>query len=237
MRYAIFNGVKTHAKEVQSGDIGTDLWFTSYQVIACVGKYRQYWKYMGEKPQLPNGYEPETEWHAAWKMGINDHACEVICGNNREHRADIKTDKNVIEIQKSPIDGFAVVERNEFYFNLTGSRLVWIVNIEKPWREKRISTELAENEKDGRFLIRWKQKWKWVNEMSITNETFLYLDFNPRSDRMIYMWDYKDKKTGKILTYGKWVKKEWFFRNYLISVAKAEFVHDTTKFLNCFLDC
>jgi hypothetical protein len=234
MKYANFNGIKTHAKDAKSGAIGSDLWFEAYKVVACVGKYRQYWKYDGEKPILPNGYEPETEWHANWKMGIIDDACEVICGDNREHRADIKTDKYVIEIQKSPIDGWAVMERNEFYSNLTGARLIWIVNAEKPWKDKHITMERVPNEEDGRFFIKWKYKWKWVNDMSITTKTHLYLDVNPKMDKMLMMWDHKDWKTGKFITYCKWIMKESFFRNFLLPVAKDDFINDPKKILGLF---
>jgi len=150
MKYALFNGEKTHAKNVESGTIGNDIWFPDYKVKACVGKYRQYWKYIDSSPQLPKGYEPESEWHAMWKKPILDSHCDVICGDNREHRADIKTNEYVIEIQKSPMDGFEVIERNKFYKNLSGNRLVWIVNIEKPW--KRINTELVKGEKDLKFI-------------------------------------------------------------------------------------
>jgi hypothetical protein len=230
MKFAKFNGQKTHASQVVSGDLGNDLWFTEYEVIACVGKYRQYWKYTGDKPKLPNGYETETEWHAAWKKAIIDEACEVVCGENKEHRADIKTEQFVIEIQKSPIDGWAVVERNNFYKNLTGARVVWLVNIEKPWKEKRIATELVKTEKDGRFIIDWKYKWKWVEEISVTNDTLLFLDFNPQKDKLIYMWTYQNK------TYGKWVSKANFFDKYLVSVAKETFANGQENFLDIFKD-
>lgn len=233
MKFAKFNGVKTHARQVVSGSLGNDLWFEDYEVIACVGKYRQYWKYISDKPELPNGYEPETQWHAAWKRAIIDEACEVICGKNREHRADIKTNKFVIEIQKSPIDGWAVVERNKFYKDLTGSRVVWIVNVEKPWIKKRISTYLDKTANDGRFFIVWKNKWKWVKEISDTTDTFLFLDFNPKSDKLIYMWSFRD--TSGFKTFGKWVTKKSFFETYLSSVAKENFKNGKEDFLDVFI--
>jgi len=178
MKYAKFNNEKTHAKNVKSGDIGYDLWFEDYQVIACVGKYRQYWKYMGEKPQLPSGYEPETEWYAAWKYVIKDEYCEVICGENREHRADIKANEYVIEIQRSPIDGYAVIERNNFYKELTNNRVIWVVNVEEAWKGKRLKTDkLIKNKYGTSFSIIWSYAWKWVQEISITTDTELYLDF------------------------------------------------------------
>lgn len=226
MKYALFNGRKTHASQAKSGDIGNDLWYPSYEVVACVGKYRQYWKYTGEKPELPNGYEPETEWHAAWKMAIKDEHTEVICGENREHRADIKTAEHVIEIQKSPIDGRAVIERNQFYNNLTGARIIWIVNVEKPWKEKRISTEKLSNTKG--FIIKWKYHWRWVEEISLPNDTHLFLDFKPSSDKLIKMWSYKGQ------FYGLWIPKIEFFRTYLSSVAKQSYLNCETQFQDIF---
>ncbi len=229
MKYALFNNKKTKAKDVVSGAIGKDLWFRDYDVIACVGKYRQYWKYIGEMPELPNGYEPETDWHSAWKGALIDEACEVICGANREHRADIKTNEFVIEIQKCKIDGWAVVERNKFYKELTGQRLIWIVNVEDAWKNKRISTSLDSSAKDGRFIIKWKYFWKWVEEMAITNDTFLYLDFNPLNDKLIYTWIHANK------TYGKWIYKVDFFNKYLKEVAKPDF-KENEKFMDLFKD-
>ena len=217
MKYALYNGVRTHAKDVSSGAQGNDLWFQEFEVVACVGKYRQYWKYSGGKPPYPKGYENETEWHASWKVPILDKYCEVICGENREHRADIKTDEYVIEIQKSSMDGFDVIERNEFYSKLSGNRLVWIVNVEKPWKENRIKSELDFRHKDGRFIIKWSHAWKWVKEIAVTNDTYLYLDFNPRSDKLIYMFIHKKK------LYGYWVKKMKFFNKYLSGIMKPEY--------------
>lgn len=227
MKYALLNGIKTHAKVVKSGTIANDIWFPDFKVKACVGKYRQFWKYVDQKPPFPKGYEPESEWHSAWKKPIIDLNCEVICGQNREHRADIKTDKYVIEIQKSSMDGFDVIERNEFYKKLSGNRLVWIVNIVKPWTEKRIKTELVKGEKDKRFEIHWNRAWSWVKEIAKTKDTFLYLDFNPNSEKLIYAWSFKG------VLYGKWAKKIEIYENYLRNVLKPEFRNET-DILNVF---
>lgn len=234
MKFAKFNGIKTHARQVVSGSLGRDLWFNDKEVVACIGKYRQYWKYTDSQFKLPRGYEHETEWHSAWKYAVIDEACEVICGKNREHRADIKTDKFIVEIQKSPIDGRNVIERNNFYKDLTGARVVWVVNIEEPWMGKRISTNLIKTEKDGRFTIDWKYKWKWVKEISDTTDTLLFLDFNAKSDKLIYMWSFKDKISGSYKTFGKWVTKKSFFDIYLSSVAKEKFKNGEEDFLDVF---
>lgn len=230
MKYALYNGKKTHAKFVLSGAIGSDLWYPEFGVKACVGKYRQYWTYIMDEPNIPKSYknDKETEWHAAWKYAIEDDFCEVVCGDNREHRADILTKKYAIEIQKSPICGFDVLERNEFYLKLTGEKLIWIVNIERAWKGKRVKTSLDKSEKDGRFFIEWEKRWMWVEEMSKTNSTLLYLDFNPMSDKMIYMW------TRNGVNFGKWVNKKQFFKNILSNVAKEEFRNNEEDFLLLF---
>ncbi|MDO4230393.1 MAG: hypothetical protein Q4C98_11305 [Capnocytophaga sp.] len=228
MKYANVNNVKTHAKKVESGTRGKDLWYEEYEVVACVGKYRQYWKYADDKPVLPRGYEPETEWHSAWKNGIMDEYCEVVCGENREHRADIKTNKYVIEIQKSSIDIRDVENRNAFYKELTDSRVIWVVNVEEPWKKGRFSTELVKGEKDGRFLVEWKYKWLWVCDIAKTKDSHLYLDFNPRNDKLIHLWGYDNK------LYGKWITKLKFFDRYLKDVANEEIKNDNEIFLHCF---
>ncbi len=225
MKYAKFKGKKTHAREAKSGDTGTDLWYDNYEVKACVGKYRQFWKYIDDKPQLPPGYEPETEWHAGWKAAVMDEYCEVVCGVNREHRADIKTDEYVIEIQKSPIDGHTVVERNAFYNQLTGARVIWIVNVEGPWKSKRIS--ILPKGKEGYLCLHWKNKWKWVEEISATTETHLYLDFNRLNDKLIKMWTYQGDN------FCRWVKKLDFFDQYL-KPAAVECYRDSGNFLELF---
>lgn len=229
MKYANVNGIKTHAKHVASGTIARDLWFTSYEVVAYVGLYRQYWKYLSDKPQLPPGYEDETEWHASWKKALRDDACEVICGENNEHRADIRTNRYVIEIQKSSIDGRDVLERNAFYKRLMEKRLIWIVNVVKPWRDKRIVTTLSPDHKDGTFVIKWSYAWKWTLEISDTTDTLLYLDFNPHGNKLIYMWTH-DKKL-----YGKWVPKMKFFNSFLREVALEEYL-EGERFLSVFDD-
>lgn len=228
MKYAEYRGVKMHAKDVTSGAIARDLWFPDYPVKACVGPYRQYWTYVDGKPELPHGYEPETEWHAAWKVPIQDDYCEVVCGDNREHRADIKTSKYVLEIQKSPINGWAVIERNNFYKELSGNRLVWIVNVAEPWIKRNLTADLSKKQKDGRFPLNWKYARKWVLEMVKAKDTFVYFDYCSHKGTMIYVWEFN----GQL--FGKWTNRQNIFKSYLKSVLKTEFLNDLNKINNSF---
>lgn len=206
MKYAIVNGVKTHIKNVEKGTIGFDCWYRDYQVKACKGHYMQYWKYIDEKPVLPEGYENETEWHECWKLLLKDEYCEVVCGKNNEHRADILTDKYAIEIQYSSISYDAARERTDFYHALKGRRTVWIINTYKAWRNKRITTSKPNN---GSFQINWLYPKKWAIDISHLTNSSVFLDISPTAKNLILIWKHKD------IIFGKWVEKNTFFETYL----------------------
>lgn len=71
-------------------------------------------------------YEPETHWHAHWKMTFGKENTEVIIKRNDEsHRADVLTNEGVvIELQNSPIQKSMIREREEFY----GEKMLWLIN-------------------------------------------------------------------------------------------------------------
>ena len=127
MIFAYVNEKKVHIDDVEKGTMGIDI-LTRLKVKACKGHYRQYWKYVGGKPNLPRGYENETEWHNAWKRCIQDEYVEVICGEHNEHRASIKTEKYVIEPILGAADYDVIKERIDFYNKLTKKRVIFIVN-------------------------------------------------------------------------------------------------------------
>ncbi len=226
MKYALVNGKKTHAKNVKSGTIGNDLWFTNYKVKACVGKYRQFWVYQDGKPNLPEGYEPESEWHSNWKESLKDECTEVICGLNNEHRADILTNEYAIEIQKSSICGFEVQNRIDFYNELTNQRVIWIVNVFEPWKEKRIETVPSKKGKRNQFDIKWSRGWSWVKDIAKNTDTHLFLDVGSKGENLLKVWSYQ----GKLI--GAWYKKSKFFDEYLKKHSKQEFNDEPQLFLD-----
>ncbi len=65
-------------------------------------------------------FEPESKWHVDWKDEFPDENQEVIIEN---HRADIKTNKGVIELQNSPISPDDICDREKFYGNM-----IWLLN-------------------------------------------------------------------------------------------------------------
>lgn len=49
MKYAIVNGSLTHISKVAKGTIAKEFGYSDNLVIACIGKHRQYWKYLDVK--------------------------------------------------------------------------------------------------------------------------------------------------------------------------------------------
>ena len=221
MKYALVNNKKTHIKDVERGTMGLDCWLSTCVVKACKGHYMEYWKYDGEKPELPEGYENETEWHNAWKDSLKDDYVEVICGDNNEHRADIKTPDYVIEIQNSPISFDAAKERSFFYSKLNkDTRMVWVVNAYAACSKRNIKTEPKEN----KLLVHWKYKKKWAVDISELKSTHVYLDLSPKSDKMLRIW----KHDG--LIYGKWETKKIFYDKFLAAYSEESYECFIKKF-------
>lgn len=206
MKYALVYNKKTHIKNVEKGTIGFDCWYKDYPVKACKGHYMQYWKYVDNKPNLPEGYENETEWHECWKMLVKDEFCEVVCGNNNEHRADILTDKEAIEIQYSSISFKAAYERTIFYHNLKGRRTIWIVNAYKSCMDRRIE---AKKNRNNEIIVDWKRAKRWAVDISYYTTSDVYLDLSPKSDKLLKIWKHNE------VLYGKWIKKHEFFNKHL----------------------
>ncbi len=218
MFLAIHNGERKRAEETESGVIGTCPW-TQHPVKAHVGLLRQYWAYVGEHPILPHGYEPESEWHLTWKAPIQDQYCEVIFGNNNEHRADILgSNDTVIEIQRSVIDIRESRERVEFYQRETGKRVIWVVDIQEFWR-KRLFLD-GRPDSRGTYKIKWKPKRTWLWDLAGNTKTNLFLEFNQSSDRLLHAWVHNKSMMAKFIT------KAEFFERYMQHVAKPEY-YDT----------
>lgn len=216
MKFALVNGKRTHINDVPKGTIGYDCWFNEYKVKACKGHYMQYWKYADSHPVLPKGYENETEWHQCWKSVIKDEYCEVVCGENKEHRADILTNDYTIEIQYSPIEYETALERTKFYFELKGNRTIWIVNAYKPYANNYIITELDKEDKERkRFFIKWKYPKKWAVDISHLKNANVFLDISPTARNLILLWKHKN------ILYGQWVLKNKFFSDYLKSYSNC----------------
>lgn len=86
--------------------------------------------------------EPETKWHIDWKNEFPEENQERIIEN---HRADIKTDKGIIELQNGSISADDICDREKFYGNM-----VWLLN------GKTLGKNLKINDKIDYFTFGWK---------------------------------------------------------------------------------
>lgn len=211
MQFARLNGQKIRAKNAKSGDIAECLW-TGEPVKAKVGELRQYWTYVGKPPIMPEGYENETIWHFNWKSLVKDDFCEVIFGENKEHRADIVGNNRVIiEVQLSPIDIRVVRERIEFYKPLTGDRVIWVVDATKYFKKT------FDIEKKGQhYKVKWKNKRQWVYLIAQDLDCHLFLDINHKKNFLLKTWVYE----GEIFC--RFFEKTKFYKEYLSEVGQCE---------------
>ena len=99
--------------------------------------------------------EGETEWHFYWKYNFPKEQQEVIIG---KHRADIKTNKTIIELQNSSISAEEIKERENYNGNM-----IWLLNGDK------FAKNLELRCKGSYFTFRWKhppQSW-WESNKEI----------------------------------------------------------------------
>ncbi|GAL86056.1 competence CoiA-like family protein [Sporocytophaga myxococcoides] len=220
MQIAKFNGKRLRAKYAISGDIGECPW-SGMPVKAKVGELRQYWSYIGDKPQMPEGYENETIWHCNWKSLVKDDSCEIIFGENNEHRADIVGNNNtIIEIQLSPIDIRIVRERIEFYKRVSNQRLTWIVDATKYFKNT------FDIEKSGQFYkATWKNKRQWTYLIARNTDCHLFLDINHKKNYLLKTW----VKNGEI--YCMFYEKTKFYFDYLSEVGQFNSNEEIIKHL------
>jgi hypothetical protein len=123
MRFAIVNG---HRVEATKGAKGLCPCCDSELVAKCGELRIHHWAHKGNRVCDP-WWEPETEWHRAWKNNFSIDWQEVILTDEitgEKHIADVCTsDRLVIEFQHSPIMPKEQKSREEFYKNM-----VWVVD-------------------------------------------------------------------------------------------------------------
>lgn len=133
----------------------------SKPVIAKCGT-RKIWHWAHKsKTDCDNWWEPETEWHRAWKNNYPADWQEISLLNERtgeKHIADVRTVNSlVIEFQHSHIDPKERTSREQFYKDM-----VWVIDgtrlkrdyprFLKEWKSGGIS-EVRQTDKSGIFEV------------------------------------------------------------------------------------
>jgi competence protein CoiA len=123
MKYAIYNDEKI---EPQKGATGFCPCCGSELIARCGEIKIHHWAHKGNR-ECDAWWEPETEWHRAWKSHFHSDWQEVIHKDEltgEKHIADVKTDKGlVVEFQHSYINAEERKSRESFYKNM-----IWIVD-------------------------------------------------------------------------------------------------------------
>jgi competence protein CoiA len=143
MRFALIDGQREEAQPGLSGNCPT----CGNPMVAKCGEVRmRHWAHQGSRRCDP-WWEPETEWHRAWKGQFPDSWQEVIhqAQTGEKHIADVKTDRGwVIEFQHSYLNPEERRSREAFY-----PKLIWVVD---GTRRKRDRPQLVKALKDSLWV-------------------------------------------------------------------------------------
>lgn len=117
------------------------------------------WHWAHKVDDCDSWYEPESEWHIGWKQRFPDDWQEVVI---RNHRADIKTPKLVVELQATSISAEEIKARERHYKNM-----VWLL------RGEDFKANLSLRQRDGfmSFRWRWPRKSWWSAQMPVVIDT------------------------------------------------------------------
>ena len=93
-----------------------------------------------------NGQYDMSDWHYEWQNQFPSENQEVVvqCDDIR-HRADVLTDRTVVEFQHSPLSSGKFNDRNVFYHGNIGYKVVWLYDMRKDYVQELI-TESTENQ-------------------------------------------------------------------------------------------
>lgn len=101
-----------------------------------------------------------SPWHIAWQDCFPKECQEVWVGENNEHRADVKGQHKILEVQKSPISAEKIREREEFYGDMA-----WMLCGEDFENRFVLGQELNGRKKGSiDFLFTWKSmRASWLS--------------------------------------------------------------------------
>lgn len=138
--------------------------------------------------------EGETEWHAGWKMRIDDKYTEVTIG---KHRADIKLNNGlVIELQNSPLSTSEIIEREIYYDDM-----IWLINCISIANHFRFRNK--ENEK-GKYIT---YKWKWFRNSWKDAKKQIFLDLGQDIGILSIKKSYGKYGWGFLISYSEFCNK------------------------------
>ena len=87
-----------------------------------------------------NGQYDMSDWHFEWQSQFPDENQEVIVQfDDIRHRADVLTDRTVVEFQHSPLSSGKFNDRNVFYHDNIGYKVVWLYDMREDYKKGQIA--------------------------------------------------------------------------------------------------
>ena len=152
-------------------------------VARCGSIVRHHWAHAKGK-DCDTWSDSVGPWHLAWQDCFPRECQEVWMGDNNEHRADVKGEHQILEVQKSPISAREIAERESFYGNMS-----WMLYGED--FEDRFSLhELPIN----RALI-FRFKWHHWRKCWVGAKKTIYIHFRKGIGKLL---EFSDDGTGVI---------------------------------------
>jgi competence protein CoiA len=158
MQWALINNERVKATPKSKGICP----LCKQEVISKCGEIKVWhWSHTSNK-DCDNWWEHETDWHINWKNKFPKVNQEVIIGR---HRADIKINNVIIELQNSSISSEEIEERENFYKNM-----VWLLNGYNLVQ----GLKIRQKKNNNIYTFRWKnppKSWWYANKP-------IYIDLN-----------------------------------------------------------
>jgi len=152
-------------------------------VARCGSIVRHYWAHAKGK-DCDTWSDSVGPWHLAWQDCFPRECQEVWMGDNNEHRADVKGEHQILEVQKSPISATEIAERESFYGNMS-----WMLYGED--FEDRFKLYAIPESRELLFEFRWL-RWKksWVGAKKT-----VYIHFRKGIGKLL---EFNDDGTGVV---------------------------------------
>lgn len=95
-----------------------------------------------------NGHYDMSDWHYEWQNQFPPENQEVVVQcDDIQHRADVLTDRTVVEFQHSPLSSGKFNDRNVFYHSNIGYKVVWLYDMREDYDNGQMTESTA-----NRFL-------------------------------------------------------------------------------------
>jgi len=157
MKFALVCGKKTEATK---GARGVCPCCDSEVIARCGTKRINHWAHKKDS-DCDHWWEPETEWHRAWKEHFPSEWQEVVykAADGEKHIADVQLSNGlVIEFQHSPIDPEERTSRENFYKNI-----IWVVDGTRLKRDYprflKVRNNLRPTNLNGHFVCDFPEKY------------------------------------------------------------------------------